>query len=70
MSETRLRALNEITRTVVVASGARLHHSGRNDQTNKGQTQMTIDPFREMAAALHSRQGFEGTMAKFSKEAG
>ena len=31
---------------------------------------MSIDPFREMAAALHSRQGFDGTMVKFSKESG
>jgi hypothetical protein len=31
---------------------------------------MSIDPFREMAAALHSRQGFDATMTKFSKEGG
>lgn len=33
-------------------------------------TSIDTDPFREMAAALHSRQGFAGTMTKFSKESG
>jgi hypothetical protein len=31
---------------------------------------MTIDPFREVAAAMRSRPGFDGTNVKFSQEAG
>jgi hypothetical protein len=67
LAELRRRTLTRAIAAVFAASGMS-PSSGNNDQTNKGLNKMSIDPFREMAAALHSRQGFDGTMTRFSKE--
>jgi hypothetical protein len=41
-----------------------------NEPNKVEKSRMTIDPFREVAAAMRSRQGFDGINVKFGQEAG